>query len=78
MVKKGTPYHKPEYVVMPSAPFQKSNVNTAPAAFSGDVAKVRRNARVHDPSTIIRCGAFYYVFATGQGVTSWRSRDLVK
>jgi arabinan endo-1,5-alpha-L-arabinosidase len=36
----------------------------------------RRDARVHDPSSIVRCGNEYWVFATGRGVKSLRSRDL--
>lgn len=36
----------------------------------------RRDARVHDPSTIVKCGADYWLFATGMGVQSWRSSDL--
>lgn len=33
---------------------------------------------VHDPSTIVKHGGEYWFFATGQGVASWRSKDLVK
>jgi arabinan endo-1,5-alpha-L-arabinosidase len=32
---------------------------------------------VHDPSTIIKHNGRYYFFATGRGVVSWHSRDLV-
>lgn len=32
--------------------------------------------RVHDPSSIVRCKDEYWFFATGNGVASWRSRDL--
>lgn len=39
------------------------------------VQRGRRNAFVHDPSTLVRCGAYWYVFATGEGIPSWRSRD---
>lgn len=53
---------------MPKAPLQQ----IVPV----DINAVRRNAIVHDPSTIVKCGAFYYVFATGQGIASWRSPDL--
>jgi arabinan endo-1,5-alpha-L-arabinosidase len=31
---------------------------------------------VHDPSTIARCGADYWVFSTGAGIASRHSRDL--
>jgi len=34
------------------------------------------DAHVHDPSTIIRCGDEYWLFATGQGIRTWHSRDL--
>lgn len=33
--------------------------------------------RVHDPSTIIKCKDEYWVFATGIGIQSYRSSDLV-
>jgi arabinan endo-1,5-alpha-L-arabinosidase len=36
----------------------------------------KRNARTHDPSTIVRCKDEYWLFATGVGVHSWRSKDL--
>jgi arabinan endo-1,5-alpha-L-arabinosidase len=32
---------------------------------------------VHDPSSIVRCGDEYWVFATGRGVPSRQSKDLV-
>jgi arabinan endo-1,5-alpha-L-arabinosidase len=35
-----------------------------------------RDSRAHDPSTIVKCGNEYWVFATGWGVKSLRSRDL--
>lgn len=35
-----------------------------------------RDARVHDPSTIVKCGSDFWLFATGNGIASWRSRDL--
>jgi arabinan endo-1,5-alpha-L-arabinosidase len=34
-------------------------------------------ARIHDPSTIVRCNGEYWFFTTGRGVPSWRSRDLI-
>lgn len=33
--------------------------------------------RLHDPSTIAQCGKEYWTFATGRGVRSFRSKDLV-
>jgi arabinan endo-1,5-alpha-L-arabinosidase len=32
---------------------------------------------VHDPSTIIQCGDEYWLFATGVGIVSWHSTDLL-
>jgi arabinan endo-1,5-alpha-L-arabinosidase len=42
-----------------------------------DVAPYVRNAMVHDPSTIIRCKNEFWLFATGRGVPSWHSTNLV-
>ena len=36
-----------------------------------------REPRVHDPSTIVKDGDEYWIFATGMGVASLRSKDLV-
>ncbi|MGC4074288.1 MAG: arabinan endo-1,5-alpha-L-arabinosidase [Nibricoccus sp.] len=36
-----------------------------------------REPRVHDPSTIVREGGDYWFFCTGNGVSAWRSRDLM-
>lgn len=36
-----------------------------------------RNARVHDPSTIVQCGDWYYTFYTGGNCPSWKSKDLL-
>ncbi|MGD0904493.1 MAG: arabinan endo-1,5-alpha-L-arabinosidase [Terracidiphilus sp.] len=57
----------------------------APAAstdLSGSVtaealAPYVRNVGVHDPSTLIKCKDEFWVFATGRGVPSWHSKDLV-
>lgn len=38
----------------------------------------RRNVRVHDPSTIVKCKNEYWFFATGRGINSYRSTDLVQ
>lgn len=35
-----------------------------------------RGARMHDPSGIVRCKGEYWIFATGAGVRSFRSKDL--
>lgn len=37
-----------------------------------------RQMRVHDPSTIVKCGDEYWLFYTGPGVASLHSKDLVK
>ena len=36
-----------------------------------------RGIRAHDPSTIVKCGDEYWLFATGNGIISWRSKDLL-
>jgi beta-xylosidase len=36
-----------------------------------------RDIRAHDPSTLVRSGGEYWMFATGRGLPSWHSRDLV-
>ena len=41
-------------------------------------ASGKRDIRVHDPSSIVRCGDEYWMFSTGTGVLSWRSKDLVQ
>ena len=35
-----------------------------------------RGVRMHDPSAIVRCNGEYWIFATGAGVRSFRSKDL--
>jgi arabinan endo-1,5-alpha-L-arabinosidase len=37
----------------------------------------KREARMHDPSTIVRFQEEYWLFSTGMGVSSWRSKDLI-
>lgn len=51
----------------------------APAAESDEAILQRhgkREARVHDPSSIVKCKDSHWLFATGFGIESWRSRDL--
>ncbi len=36
----------------------------------------RDAGRVHDPSTIVKCKDEYWLFSTGVGINSWRSKDL--
>ncbi len=37
-----------------------------------------RDVRVHDPSTIVKCGQEFWIFYTGRGVPSYHSKDLMK
>jgi len=36
-----------------------------------------RGIRAHDPSTIVKCGDEYWLCATGNGIVSWHSKDLL-
>ncbi len=36
-----------------------------------------RQTRVHDPSTVVKCGDTYWLFGTGMGIVSRYSKDLV-
>ena len=59
-------------------PVTSTNLTSSAA----DVASLERNGKreaspVHDPSTIVKCKGEYWFFATGPGVTSWRSKDLL-
>ena len=38
----------------------------------------RREAFVHDPSTLLRVGDTWWLFATGRGVSVWRSADRTR
>jgi arabinan endo-1,5-alpha-L-arabinosidase len=69
-----------------SPPASAAPVTSAPVSASDMAALLvklgKRNARVHDPSTIVKCKDEYWVFATSSGVnggvTSWHSKDLVQ
>ncbi len=37
----------------------------------------RRDAFVHDPSSIVKCNGEYWFYATGRGIPSWHSKDLI-
>jgi len=55
---------------------------TASTPVTGDPAAVlarlgKRAARIHDPSSIVKCGAEYWIFYTGIGVPCYHSPDLV-
>ena len=61
----------------------QTSVSTNPVLRAEDFASLERNGRrdasyVHDPSTIVKCKDEYWLFNTGFGVSSWRSKDLVK
>jgi arabinan endo-1,5-alpha-L-arabinosidase len=56
-----------------------ASTNSPPQAV--DIASLERNGKreawpVHDPSTLVKCKDEYWFFATGPGVSSWRSKDL--
>jgi len=59
----------------------RSALSADPVAKASDVVLLerggKRDARVHDPSSIVKCAGEYWLFATGVGVRSWRSTDLV-
>src|SRR5215467_10771417 len=38
----------------------------------------RREPRVHDPSTIVKCKDEFWLFGTGSGIISWHSKDLLE
>ena len=48
-----------------------------PATAARLAALGSRGVRLHDPSSVVRCKDEYWLFATGAGVPSYRSRDLV-
>jgi arabinan endo-1,5-alpha-L-arabinosidase len=75
-------------VVALSACVVDAQISNSPAAASPAAASrsaesewlVRagsRGVRVHDPSTIVKCKDEFWVFYTGRGVRSYRSKDLV-
>lgn len=37
-----------------------------------------RGVRVHDPSTVVKCKDQFWVFYTGRGIPSYRSKDMVR
>jgi arabinan endo-1,5-alpha-L-arabinosidase len=52
---------------------------TSPATARAPTAQAAgiRNFFCHDPSTIVQCGEEFWVFATGSGVSSAHSKDLI-
>src|SRR5215831_10450445 len=64
------------YLVHSALPVQvQAQSNAAPAA---RVIPGNRDARVHDPSAIIKCKNEYWIFYTGRGIPSWHSKDMIK
>lgn len=55
-----------------------TNATPPSAALASLERNGKRDARVHDPSTIVKCKDEYWFFATGVGVSSWRSKDLLR
>jgi beta-xylosidase len=56
---------------------------TNTSQLASEFASLERNGKreapyVHDPSTIVKCKDEYWFFTTGVGVTSWRSKDLLR
>ena len=52
---------------------------TSTAAYLGSLARHgQRDAGVHYPSTIVQCNDESWFFATGMGVSSWRSSALLR
>ena len=61
-----------------AAPLVTGNSFAADADAEARLARLgRRDAFVHDPSTIVKCKDDYWLFATGMGLDSWRSRNLI-
>lgn len=50
---------------------------SAPPAQTTTPLLTQRDARVHDPSTIVQHGDEFWTFSTGVGVSSHRSQDLI-
>jgi arabinan endo-1,5-alpha-L-arabinosidase len=53
-------------------------VGFAPRTVSQGQPPKEKARAVHDPSTIVKHGETYWLFATGRGVMSLKSKDLVK
>lgn len=67
-------------VARSTAPVTPASPAAAAARDPAADAKLRAagnlDIRVHDPSTIVTCNGEYWMFYTGVGVPSWRSKDL--
>jgi arabinan endo-1,5-alpha-L-arabinosidase len=53
----------------------QTNAQEDAAALLSKLGK-REAGRVHDPSTIVKCKDEYWLFSTGVGINSWRSKGL--
>jgi arabinan endo-1,5-alpha-L-arabinosidase len=60
-----------------AGPLEEGTKGPPPAGAPGKQARGRGLSWVHDPSTIVRCKDEYWLFSTGTGIFSRRSRDLV-
>jgi arabinan endo-1,5-alpha-L-arabinosidase len=61
-----------------SAVAQQTAPAMNPAAAQARVAELgATGARVHDPSTIVKCDDEYWCFYTSRGIQSWHSTDLL-
>src|SRR5687768_9072104 len=66
------------FIVAVSASAQSADGINTNAASESLLRNGKRDIRVHDPSTIVKCKDEYWLFATGPGVQAWRSKDLVQ
>ena len=71
-------------VVAPELCAQATRASTTQPARAADpnlparlVELGSRGVRLHDPSTIVKCKDEYWLFSTGRGISSHRSKDLV-
>jgi arabinan endo-1,5-alpha-L-arabinosidase len=62
---------------VPSTRFaNRPPADTSPASLQKVAQLGKRDRRVHDPSTIVKCKDEYWFFSTGRGVLSHHSKDL--
>jgi arabinan endo-1,5-alpha-L-arabinosidase len=59
----------------PAAYFADTNLGSEVSAQMAGFGS--RGVRVHDPSTIVKCGNEFWIFYTGRGVPSYHSKDLM-
>jgi len=65
------------WFLLPAAALFAAGANPTPDAEALLARLGKRDARVHDPSTIVKCRDEYWVFATGMGLVSYHSKNLV-